>query len=192
MSSLAKIHIAKKQFGLDEDTYRAKLRLITGKESTRDMSEAERGQVLEAFKRDGFVAKAKNAKPKSGPAAKAVAKIEALWLSGWNLGVIDNASSQAMEAFILRQTGIAKAQWLTNAADAYKVIEALKAWLARTAGVVWSTKSADAQQSVLVAQIAWLAMRNIAFNVSGTQVEQQQQLGHAIRAAKKFMKEQAA
>ena len=62
-SSIAAIHVAKKQLGLDEDTYRAKLRLIVGKDSTKAMSEAERQKVLEALRKDGF-------KPASKPSPR--------------------------------------------------------------------------------------------------------------------------
>jgi Protein of unknown function (DUF1018) len=131
---IAKLHIAKKQLGLDEDTYRAALTRITGKDSAKDMSAAELEAVLKDFSRHGFKAARKGF---SGPASASAMKIMALWMSGWNLGVITNPSPEAMEAFIIRQTGIAKAQWLKDASDAGKVIDGLKAWLAREAKVDW-------------------------------------------------------
>ncbi len=42
MSSLAMIHIAKKQLSIDEDDFRGMCRRVTGKDSTRAMSEKER------------------------------------------------------------------------------------------------------------------------------------------------------
>ncbi len=133
---IAKLHIAKKQLGLDDDTYRANLERLTGKTSSRDMTPAEMETCLKDFSKKGFKAVAKAGK--SG--LPTTAKINALWLSGWNLGVIRNPSPQAMEAFILRQTGIAKAQWLINPLDAMKVIDGLKAWLAREAKFEWKAK----------------------------------------------------
>jgi Protein of unknown function (DUF1018) len=133
---LSKVHIAKKQLGLDDDTYRASLSRITGKSSARDMSEGELEAVLKDFSKRGFKPVRKGF---TGPAAASQNKIMALWLSGWNLGVIANPSAQAMETFILRQTKITKAQWLKDAGDAGKVIDGLKAWLAREAKVDWAT-----------------------------------------------------
>jgi Protein of unknown function (DUF1018) len=129
---LSKIHIAKKQLGLDDDTYRARLARITGKSSSADMTEAELEAVLKDFAKDGFKAVKKAF---TGPAAAQATVITALWMSGWNLGVIRDPSPQAMEAFILRQTGVAKAEWLVDAKLASKVIDGLKAWLARAAHV---------------------------------------------------------
>lgn len=51
---LARIHLAKKQLALDESTYRALLKRITGKESSAAMSTAERNAVLAEFARLGF------------------------------------------------------------------------------------------------------------------------------------------
>jgi phage gp16-like protein len=133
---LAKLHIAKKQLGLDEDTYRANLTRLTGKSSSKDMTQGELEACLKDFSKKGF--KAVSTGFKSG--LPSTAKITALWLSGWNLGVIRDPSPRAMEAFIQRQTGIAKAQWLINAADATKVIDGLKAWLSREAEVNWKVE----------------------------------------------------
>jgi phage gp16-like protein len=46
MSSLAKIHIGKKQLGLAEDDYRDLLERTTGKRSSASMSEGQRQSVL--------------------------------------------------------------------------------------------------------------------------------------------------
>ena len=57
MNTLAIIHIAKKELGLDEDTFRAALTNVTGKRSTRDMNERERLAVIDHFKAKGFTVK---------------------------------------------------------------------------------------------------------------------------------------
>jgi len=49
------IKVAVKQLGLDEETYRALLVRVTGKASCADMSDGERGKVLDALKAQGFV-----------------------------------------------------------------------------------------------------------------------------------------
>jgi hypothetical protein len=136
MSALAAIHVAKKQFGLDEDTYRAVLVRVTGKGSTREMSEAERQRVVEEFRKRGFQ-KASNGsrKPLEGRFAK---KLQALWIAGWNLGVFRSREDSALVEFVRHQTKIDHVRFLRHAEDARSVIEALKAWMAREAGVDWS------------------------------------------------------
>lgn len=54
---LAQIHIAKKQLGLDEETYRAMLRTIGRVESSANLGDHGRKAVLEHLKSRGFVAK---------------------------------------------------------------------------------------------------------------------------------------
>ncbi len=51
---LGKIHQAKKQLNLDEDTYRALLVRVTGKSSSALMDFAERNKVIAEFARVGF------------------------------------------------------------------------------------------------------------------------------------------
>jgi hypothetical protein len=53
-ANLATIHIAKKQLGFDEDTYRDLLEGITGKRSAKDMDLKEHIQVIREFERLGF------------------------------------------------------------------------------------------------------------------------------------------
>ena len=70
-------------------------------------------------------------------------KIRALWLSAWNLGVTASRSEAALATFVKRQTGMDAAVWAHDPALSAKVVEGLKAWLARPvdkggAGVDWS------------------------------------------------------
>ncbi|MCC8691061.1 gp16 family protein [Xanthomonas campestris] len=53
-TQLAKIHMAAKQKGLDEATYRALLVRITGKDSAAKMTAEERALVIAEFVRLGF------------------------------------------------------------------------------------------------------------------------------------------
>ncbi|MHB2265833.1 regulatory protein GemA [Aliihoeflea sp. PC F10.4] len=136
MSALAAMHVAKKQLGLDEETYRAVLVRVTGKESAKTMSEAERNRVVEEFRKQGFKKASKAAsRAFDGPFAK---KLQALWIGAWNLGLVRDRGDQALTTFIKRQTGIDAARFLRNAHDAAHVIEPLKAWMARDAGVDWT------------------------------------------------------
>jgi hypothetical protein len=138
-SSIAAIHVAKKQLGLDDDTYRAKLTRITGKPSVKDMTEAERQKVLTVFRNEGFKPAAPAKRPNgranlSGPYA---GKLQALWIAGWNLGVFRERDDAALVAFVKRQTGLDAVRFLRYQDDARKAIEALKAILSREAGVDW-------------------------------------------------------
>jgi phage gp16-like protein len=182
MSALAKIHIAKKQLGLDDDLYRDAMFMVVGKRSAKEMTEPERVRVLKHFESCGFKP-ASNAGSKArfnGPAAAMAKKINALWLSGWNLGVIDTPSTSAMEKFISRQTGIAKVQWLADHAEARKVIEALKSWLAREAGVRWSKD--DHARDVVAAQFRLLNIDESTDEMDGENlIEVQRRLGKVIR-----------
>lgn len=139
--SIKAMHVAKRQLGLDDDTYRAKLHKIVGKTSSKDMTEAERETVLKVFRNEGFkpapVVRRPDGRAKlTGPFA---GKLQALWIAGWNLGIFRERDDAALVAFVKRQTGLDAVQFLRYADDARKAIEALKAILERDGGVDWST-----------------------------------------------------
>lgn len=144
-SSIAAIHVAKRDLGLDEDTYRAKLANITGKTSVKDMTEAERQKVLTVFRSEGFKPKAdRRADGRLKLSGRFAGKLQALWIAGWNLGIFKNRDDAALEAFVKRQTGLDAVRFCRDADDARKAIEALKAILAREGGVDWSAISEHA------------------------------------------------
>jgi hypothetical protein len=151
MSALKAIHVARRQLGLDDDDYRAVLERVTGKRSSAEMTEAERRQVVEELRRLGFASAPAGRQPLSGPYAK---KLQALWLSAWNLGIVRNRDDKALIAFVERQTGISHVRWLREPGDAAKAIEALKSWMTREAGVVWprSRGALESKRAVLAAQ----------------------------------------
>ncbi|WP_048646583.1 regulatory protein GemA [Nitratireductor soli] len=160
MNALATIHVAKKELGLDDETYRAVLVRVTGKSSAGEMNEAERQRVVEELRRQGF----KRIKyGLEGPFAK---KLQALWIAAWNLGLVRDRRDAAMLAFVKRQTGIEHTRFLRNPGDAAKAIEAMKAWMAREGGVDWSEHSyiSDWRRQpgarIAIAQWAMLARAN--------------------------------
>lgn len=57
---LARVHIARKELGLDEDTYRAMLRRLTGKDSARDLTEPELLAVINDCRVRGWKGAAKS------------------------------------------------------------------------------------------------------------------------------------
>lgn len=80
-ATLAKIHIAKKQLGLDDETYRAMLLQHGGVNSSKDLTAEGAARVLAHLERSGFKpAPGKHGKrPKSKPGCSALMdKVEAL------------------------------------------------------------------------------------------------------------------
>ena len=61
-SLMAKIHIAQKDLGLDEDTYRAMLQNLTGKRSSADCTDRQLVMLVAALRKRGW----KDSRPK-GP-----------------------------------------------------------------------------------------------------------------------------
>ena len=51
---LSKIHIAKQQLGLEDDTYRALLARVSGVQSAKDLTDKQASMVLKEFERLGF------------------------------------------------------------------------------------------------------------------------------------------
>ena len=135
MNTMGAIHAALRARGIDKDDARGRFEQITGKRSLKAMSESDRRAVLDHLNSDGHKPASKGTrKGLTGPYAK---KLQALWIAGWNLGLVRNRDDKALVAFVTRQTGLEHTQFLHDAANAKRVIEALKAWLAREGGVDW-------------------------------------------------------
>ncbi len=128
-SMIAKIHIAKKQLGMDEDDYRQILFDETDKDSLTQCSEAQLEAVIKRLQAKGF-----RPIPKKGSKASAqhpmARKARALWISLHHLGAVHNPSELALEAFAKRQLGCDRLVWARQS-DAYRLIEALKAMAVR-------------------------------------------------------------
>lgn len=75
-AQLAQIHIAKKQLGLDDDTYRSMLFTLARVKSSADLDYAGRDKVLAHLKASGFKAKPSPATTKEKQAL--IGKIAAL------------------------------------------------------------------------------------------------------------------
>lgn len=123
---LAKLHIAKKELGLAEESYRAILVRVTGNVSSKDCTEAQLQKLLDEFKRLGW-------KPKAGTGGGGFDKphirlIYALWREAGVVGAIDNASKEALRVFVERQTGKSAPEFCSPR-DATSVTEALKAMI---------------------------------------------------------------
>lgn len=108
--SLAKIHIAKQQLGLDDETYRALLARVAGVRSAKELNPRQVGAVLREFERLGFQPKpstrrAGRAKPNPAAERKAlVGKIEA------QLSEAGRVWAYA-DAMALRMFKVAQVEW---------------------------------------------------------------------------------
>ena len=133
-ADLAMIHIAKKDLAIEDDSYRALLLRITGKDSTANMDIGERSKVLAEFKRLGWKPKRKRGgwvKGNGHTYKKATSKkIIVLWGQLFDAGLVSDRRVTAMCNWLDGQFGKKNPDWL-KASDAYQAIERLKQWLKR-------------------------------------------------------------
>lgn len=134
----AAIHVLKSKLGLSDDDYRALLRAITKKTSTKDMAECEREQVRDHMQslavRMG-VAKPTRSRRNSFAQSKAQAspkerKVWALWNQLGRDGVVRNVSAAALNAWVERTVHVSALRFATSA-QLDTLIEGLKAWQQR-------------------------------------------------------------
>ncbi|MBX6950852.1 regulatory protein GemA [Providencia rettgeri] len=129
------IHIARTEQSrkglMDDDSYRAMLRRVTGKDSCKTMSTSELSKVLSAFKSQGFSIKSDNTvKPLSSfPMGR---KIWVLWQELAKAGLVNDNSEKALEKWIASELEVEKLTWLhMEPESAHRAIEMLKQWLSR-------------------------------------------------------------
>ncbi|EJM3831530.1 regulatory protein GemA [Salmonella enterica] len=126
------IHVAKNKLGIDTDTYRQMLLSITGVTSTSTMNPGQLTKVLNAMKNRGFQVKPATKSHSSHPLVDTpqVKKLRALWLEMYHQGKIRDSSEAALQAWVKRETGVDKLQWL-EPGMASLCIEKLKKWQKR-------------------------------------------------------------
>jgi phage gp16-like protein len=128
---IAKIHVAKKQLSMEDESYRALLKRVTGKESSADLTDSQLETVIKEFARLGFGAAKKHAgKTKLAPDDAQVALIRALWLNLYHLGELRDSSEEALASYCNRMSGVASLTWL-HAEQYTRIINGLRGWLAR-------------------------------------------------------------
>lgn len=161
-SAIAAIHSGCKQLGIDEDARRAIYARVTGKASLKLMSPGEKEAVVGELRRLGFKLASRRPNGRARLSGKFAGKLQALWITAYNLDIVDNRDDAALEAFIRRQTGLERERFLYHASDAAKVIEALKKWIAREGGVDWTVDNFTPPYAVSpgfkVAWAQWLRM----------------------------------
>ena len=139
-AELAQIHLAKKQLGWDDDTYRATIRLVSGgaTDSSGKLDIKQRKMLLDRMKASGFqVRHARKAPLKTkavisvGDDRDQVKKIRHLWLDLHAFGAVRDNSERALASYVKRITGKEHPRFL-DLDEASNVIETLKKWQART------------------------------------------------------------
>jgi phage gp16-like protein len=206
-AAVMKVQIARRDLGLDDDTYRTILERLTGHKSSTACSDAELGRVLDEFKAKGWtpkvIAGANARRPESRKARPAAdhpsaRKARALWISLWNLGEVRDSSEAALEAFARRQLStIERLQWADQGLM-YKVIEALKA-VAERAGWSQQLDKRHAGREVLVlkhrlfeAQTLKLLARDGAAVLPKDRLTTEEALDAAIAAAGRAIRDGTA
>ncbi len=125
---LAKVQIARRQLALADDDYRAILERVTGRTSSKGLPDGALEAVLAEFRRLGWTPKA--GKAGGGYGKPHVRKMYALWREAGIVGAIENASKEALRAFVERQAKRSAPEFCSPA-EANKVSEALKAMIRR-------------------------------------------------------------
>lgn len=130
---LAAIHAAATKLGMDTSdkspgsVYRTMLHAQAGVTSAADLTEAGRRRVL------AYLLQRLN--PGANPPARGLTQrqlLERMWAELGKMGAINDASTEALAAFIKRQHGVDNIGWL-GAPQLSKTIEAIKAMAARHA-----------------------------------------------------------
>uniref|UniRef100_UPI00163DC806 regulatory protein GemA n=1 Tax=Telmatospirillum sp. J64-1 TaxID=2502183 RepID=UPI00163DC806 len=129
---LAKVHIARKELALDEETYRAILKRITGQDSAKGLRDHQLDQILKEFKRLGWKP-AKAALPAPAARDPQSQMIRGLWIELGKAGQLVDRSEKALRAWIENQVGKSDLRFC-DAREKRRLIEQLKRWTERTGG----------------------------------------------------------
>jgi len=125
------IHVAKKALGWDDDHYRGVLLDVCKVRSSADLDYAGRRRWLSHLQTclDRTQPAPKHQqlrKPLTGPQRK----VWSLWMQLADKGLVTSRTMAAINAWVARQTGVDRLEWLTTAQEAL-VVESLKQWLQR-------------------------------------------------------------
>lgn len=131
-ADLAAIHVAKAKLSLSDDEYRDLMATIcAGARSAADLDFTGRKRFLahlqSCLKASGM---APRAKPVRTPLTQTQRKMWALWMQLADAQLVRERTMAALNAFVQRQTGVARIEWLTWPQEGL-VLNSMKAWLAR-------------------------------------------------------------
>jgi phage gp16-like protein len=130
-AALAKIHIAKKELGLTDESYRDILHLHFKVDSAARLTDRQATVLLNLFKAKGWKSRRSVKKPTSPKYDDGQQrKIVAIWITMHQEGVVKNGSDRALQAYVKRITGVDNLTWC-GGDQLRTVIESLKRWAAR-------------------------------------------------------------
>jgi phage gp16-like protein len=136
-TDLAKIHIAKKELGLTEEVYRDILRVQFRKDSAAKLTPGQAWALIKHFQRLGWMQQSQGRLPGMEiPPDGQSKKIQALWITLHQAGVIRDGSDKALMSFCKRVTRTKDSPGkdhlrFCDSHDKFKIIEALKSMAAR-------------------------------------------------------------
>lgn len=161
MSSVNRaIHAGFRQLGITEDEdQRAIYVRVTGEPRLSLMRPAQQDAVLTELRRLGFApadARPAGRRQLTGRYAK---KLQALWIAGWNLGVIHDRDDRAMLDFVKDQAGVDDTRFLHQPKDGRAAVDGLKAWLKREGGVRFGSTGGQDWLAADGAKVAWAQWR---------------------------------
>jgi phage gp16-like protein len=132
---VAKVKIAQKQLGMDDDTYRDCLEGVTGKRSSTLLKVWQLENVVKALRAKGFKDKpTKDAGSRPQADDDQSRLIRSLWLQLHEGGKVRDPDERALVHWVRGQfktsEGIEALQWL-SVRQKRRIIEQLKQWLTR-------------------------------------------------------------
>lgn len=142
------IHVARRELGMDEPTYRTLLQFAGKADSTSKMAVPALLAVLERLQKAGFVIR-----PKAGDRRQVInpdaSKVRALWLFLHALGAVRDPSEMALAAYVKRIAKVDDLRWARGAATT-ALIETLKKWAMRYLPAAVADLKEDVRQLHLV------------------------------------------
>ncbi|ETR78887.1 hypothetical protein X566_15450 [Afipia sp. P52-10] len=157
---LATIHMLATRAGFDDETYRDFLTQQTGHHSAKDLTAVKASLFIDRLReRTGLV---RTPGAIAGLDSPIAAKLRALWIAGYNLGIVTDRTDRAMLSFLERQCGVSHTRFLKTSRDGTVAVEGMKSWLERAAKVAWPADSADVianKRAVINAQ--WMRLVEI-------------------------------
>lgn len=131
------LQASRRKAGISDDDWRAKLRLVSGQESTKGLTTRQANALLDEL------APAAGRQPFRKSDKAHVRLVYALWTEAGRVGAVDNANRPALRAFIARQlkasagdepAKVGRDPEFLTPAEANKVSEGLKAMIKRAGG----------------------------------------------------------
>jgi phage gp16-like protein len=120
--------------GWDDDTYRDILVTVTGKRSAGELDFSGRKRFLDHLRQCGWAGQPQRTtgavKAPRKPLSPVQKLVWSLWQQLGDAGLVKTRTMAALNAWVERQTQVARMEWLTPA-ELDLVVESLKGWLGR-------------------------------------------------------------